>query len=133
MNLSISLLEKFNVFLNILFNFSSILVEWFVLQYKHFYFIKLSLTLSYSGKQLQSLHLNLWIPSERLSTRFDNEFGINLALSKKFILYDKGTTLSIPSLSTFVISFLLEQKRFWTFPYFPQDFRIVPQNRLLIL
>ena len=36
--------------------------------------------------QSQSLLLILKIPSARLSTRFNNEFSINLALSINFIL-----------------------------------------------
>ena len=60
------------------------LFEYHSLQDKHFYFIKLSLTKSYLRKQSQSLRLILWILSVRLSTIFDNEPDINLALSINF-------------------------------------------------
>ena len=33
------------------------------------------------------MHLSLWNPSERLSTRLDNELDINLMVSINFILY----------------------------------------------
>ena len=65
---------------------------WFLLQYKYFYFIKLSLNVVHSRKQSQSLyltpqtsyffssysylHLNLWICSARLLARFDNRLTI---------------------------------------------------------
>ena len=85
-DLLISLLENLNVFWNLFYNSSSILFKYFLLQDKHLYFIKVSLTLSYSRKQWQSLHLILWISSVRLSTGFDNEVDINLALEMNFIL-----------------------------------------------
>ena len=44
------------------------------------------------------------IPSARLSTRFDNELAINLALSINSILQDIVTTFSLSSLSIFVAS-----------------------------
>ena len=69
----------------------------------HSYFIKLSLTLSYSRKKNESLDLIVWIPSARLSTRFDNEHAINHALSINFNL-NEIVIFSFPSLSTFVTS-----------------------------
>ena len=58
--------------------------------------IKLVLTLSYLKQEAQSFHLNLWIPSIRLSTRFDNELAIKyiLVLSVHFILQDIVTIFS---------------------------------------
>ena len=50
------------------------------MQDKHLHFIKSSLTLSYSSKQSQSLHLILWISSARLSARFENEGAIEFLL-----------------------------------------------------
>ena len=81
----------------------SIFFELFLLQDKNLWFIKLLLALSNSKKkkkkkeerkkekkekkkQLQSLTLILWIPSARLSTRFENELVINFALLINFIL-----------------------------------------------
>ena len=84
-NLLILLLENLDVFLNSFFSSSSVLFHYFLLQDKHLYFMKLSLTLSCSRKQSQSLHLILQIHSVGLSTRFDNELAINLALSNLFL------------------------------------------------
>ena len=47
------------------------------------------------------------ISSVRLSTRFDNEFVINHALSINFILKDIVKPLLLPSLSIAVISFYI--------------------------
>ena len=41
----------------------------------------------YSRQDLQSVHSLLQSPSERLSTRLDNELEINLKLLINFILY----------------------------------------------
>ena len=56
------------------------------MQNRDLYFIKLFLTLSYSRKHSQSLHLTFRISSARLSTRVQNELAINLAVSMTFIL-----------------------------------------------
>ena len=50
------LLENLNVFLSFFFNSSLSLFEYSLLQDKHLRFIKLSLTISYSKTQSQSLH-----------------------------------------------------------------------------
>ena len=75
-NWLISSLENLNVFLNWFFNSSLSLFDKFSLHDKHLYFNKLSLSHLYSRKQLQFLHLILWITSSRLSTRFDYEIAI---------------------------------------------------------
>ena len=58
-NLLISLLENLNWFLNLFFDSSLIQFQYSLLQDKYLYFIKLSLILSYSRTQPQSLHLIL--------------------------------------------------------------------------
>ena len=47
---------------------------------------KIVLETSYSRKQSQPLYLILWIPSARLSARYDDELAINIALSINLIL-----------------------------------------------
>ena len=43
----------------------------------------------------------------KLSARLDNELDMNLKLSINFVLYDTFIISSLPSLSTFVICFLI--------------------------
>ena len=50
-------------------------------------FFTSSMTL-YSRQELQFMHLILWSPWKRLSTRLDNELDINLKLSINFMLYE---------------------------------------------
>ena len=54
----------------------------------------------------------------KLSTRLDNELDINLKLSIDFILYDIFTILSLPSLSIFVICFLIGTEKVISFSVF---------------
>ena len=51
------------------------------------------------------LHLILWIPSEKLLTRFDNVLAINLALSINCNMYNMFFVISSPFLSFLVTSF----------------------------
>ena len=52
----------------------------------------------------RDLHLILWILSERLLTRFDNELAINLALSINCNMEDIYFVISSPFLSILVTS-----------------------------
>ena len=83
-------------------------------KYKHLHFIKLFLTLLYTRKHLQSLIL--WILSARLSTRFDNEFATNLALSINPL-----------------ISFSIGTEKVCTFLCLAHEIQIVPRTCFLIL
>ena len=88
-NLLILLLENVKCILESLFKF---FINTFY--YKINTYILLSCNLRFGikkkkqqkTKQLQSSQLVLWIPSARLSTRFDDELAINLALLTNFIL-----------------------------------------------
>ena len=53
------------------------------------------------------LHLILWIPSDRLLTRFDNELAINLVLSVNCNIWDIFFVISSPILSIVVTSFFI--------------------------
>ena len=115
-----SLLE--NLFLNYSFDSSSSLFKQSLWQDKHLYFIKSSLTFSYSRKQSQSLHLIYIIPSARLSTRFDDEAAINLVLSIDFIFH-------------FVSLFSIGIKKVLFFNIFLKTFKFslkFPQSSLII-
>ena len=95
--------------------------------------MRLFLALSYSRKQLQSLHLLLWIRSMILSTSFDGEVAINFILSINFILQDIVSTLSLPSLSIFITSFFIGTENFlnfllfFTFLFFTYFFKLICQ------
>ena len=101
-NLLVSCLENSNVFLNFFFNSSSSSIEKSLLQDRQLYSIKLLLKFFYSRKQLQFLHLSLWITPVKLSTRFDSDVTINLMLSMSFISCDINSVVLLPSLSIFV-------------------------------
>ena len=101
-NLLVSCLENSNVFLNFFFNSSSSLIEKSLFQDRQLYSIKLLLKFFYSRKQLQFLHLSLWITPVKLSTRFDSDVTINLMLSMSFISCDINSVVLLPSLSIFV-------------------------------
>ena len=101
-----------------------------MLEHKHLYSIKPSLKYSlkdyfmYLRKQWQylylipqvlhflslclHLHLILWIPSERLLTRFDNELAINLVLSINCNMYKIFFGTCSPFWSILVTSFSIE-------------------------
>ena len=64
-----------------------------------------------SCKQQLFLHLTLWIPSTRLSTRYDEGIPINPALSISFILFDGATIFLLFSLATFLIYFSIGNKK----------------------
>ena len=65
----------------------------------------------------------------KLSARLDNELDINLKLSVDFILCDIFTTLSLSSLSIFVISFLIGTEKVIYFSAFsPKHSNICPLN-----
>ena len=106
-NLLVSCLENSNVFLNFFFNSSSSSIEKSLLQDRQLYSIKLLLKFFYSRKQLQFLHLSLWITPVKLSTRFDSDVTINLMLSMSFISCDINSVVLLPSLSisVFFINF----------------------------
>ena len=108
-NLLASCLENSNVFLNFFFNSSSSSIEKSLLQDRQLYSIKLLLKFFYSRKQLQFLHLSLWITPVKLSTRFDSDVTINLMLSMSFISCDINSVVLLPSLSIFIfcINFFL--------------------------
>ena len=101
-NLLVSCLENSNVFLNFFFNSSSSSIEKSLLQDRQLYSIKLLLKFFYSRKQLQFLHLSLWITPVKLSTRFDSDVTINLMLSMSFISCDINSVVLLPSLSIFI-------------------------------
>ena len=101
-NLLVSCLENSNVFLNFFFNSSSSSIEKSLFQDRQLYSIKLLLKFFYSRKQLQFLHLSLWITPVKLSTRFDSDVTINLMLSMSFISCDINSVVLLPSLSIFV-------------------------------
>ena len=131
-NLLVSCLENSNVFLNFFFNSSSNSIEKSFLQDGQSYYIKLLLTFLYSRKQLQFLHLSLWIPPVKL-TGFDSNVAINLRLYMNLILHDIKPAVLLPSLSIFTTSFLLGWKRSYTFYYFLQYSQIDHQIHLLVL
>ena len=97
------------------------------MQDNHLYFIKSSLTLSYSRKQLQSLHLSLWIPSVILSTRFDNELNINLALSINLNFIRSGCYIFFTSFINFCNFF------FYLSSIFPRTFKLSLINLMIHL
>ena len=101
-NLLVSCLENSNVLLNFFFNSSSSSIEKSLFQDRQLYSIKLLLKFFYSRKQLQFLHLSLWITPVKLSTRFDSDVTINLMLSMSFISCDINSVVLLPSLSIFV-------------------------------
>ena len=70
---------------------------WLLLRFRQLNINNPSLVDIYSRKDLQSKHLLLWSPSERSSTRLDNELDINSKLSKNFILYVIVLLFSISS------------------------------------
>ena len=76
-----------NVFANLLTKVLLKYFLWFLLHFKQLNINALSLVNMYSKQDLQSLHLLLWSPSERLTTRVDDELYINLRLAINFILY----------------------------------------------
>ena len=92
-----------------------------MLQHKHFHSIQSSSKLIYSRKQSQYsylipkvpnflslcpyLHLILWTPSEKLSTRFNNELAINLALLTNCNMQGIFFVISSPFLSILASSF----------------------------
>ena len=98
-NLLMSWLENLYTLKNRSFNFSSNLRWLLLLQQKHLYSIESFLKFVYPRKHLQNLylipqvsyflwscsylHLILWIPSEKLLTKFDKKIAINLVLSGK--------------------------------------------------
>ena len=86
------------------FNSSSSLIENL---YWQLYSIKLLLTFLYSRKQLQFLHLRLWIPPFKLSTRFDSDVAINPILFMNFILYDINSVVLLLFLPIFTTSFFI--------------------------
>ena len=67
----------------------------------------------------------------RLLTRFVNDLTINLALSINFILCKIFIISSLPSLSTFQLSFFIRTEKVWYFLRFPHDIQIIPQTPLL--
>ena len=97
-------LKNSNVFFNFFFNSSSSLIENL---YWQLYSIKLLLTFLYSRKQLQFLHLRLWIPPFKLSTRFDSDVAINPILFMNFILYDINSVVLLLFLPIFTTSFFI--------------------------
>ena len=58
-----------------------------------------SLTATYSGQDLISLHLLLWSPLARSSARLECELAINFMLPINFILYVTASPFSFPFLS----------------------------------
>ena len=76
-----------NVFANLLTKVLLKYFLWFLLHFKQLNINALSLVNMYSKQDLQFLHLLLWSPSERLTTRVDDELYINLRLAINFILY----------------------------------------------
>ena len=76
-----------NVFANLLTKVLLKYFLWFLLHFKQLNINALSLVNMYSKQDLQFLHLLLWSPSERLTTRVDDELYINLWLAINFILY----------------------------------------------
>ena len=54
----------------------------------------------------------------KLQTRLDNELDLNLKLSINFIFYDIFIILSLPSLSIFVICFLIGSEKVIYFSVF---------------
>ena len=64
----------------------------------------------------------------KLLTRFDNELDINLKLSINLILYDISTVLSLPSLSIFVICFLIDTEKLIYLSAFPPKHLNCPLN-----
>ena len=85
---------------------------WFLLHFKQLKINWLSFIFMCSRQDLQSLHLLLWNPSERLSTRLDNKMDINLKLSMNFILYVTA--------SSFSSSFLIGTESYTYFVFFPK-------------
>ena len=76
-----------NVFANLLTKVLLKYFLWFLLHFKQLNINALSLVNMYSKQDLQFLHLLLWSPSERLTTRVDDELYIILRLAINFILY----------------------------------------------
>ena len=68
-------------------------------------------------------HLILWISSVMLSTKFDNDFAINLALSQKFVIL-----MSFAFLSMLLTSFVIQTKRLLYFSVFCPRQLISPSN-----
>ena len=79
--------KNINVFANLLTKVLLKYFLWFLLHFKQLNINALSLVNMYSKQDLQFLHLLLWSPSERLTTRVDDELYINLRLAINFILY----------------------------------------------
>ena len=67
---------------------------------------------------IQENNFHLYIHFVGLSTRFDNEVAINLALLINFILSDIVRTLSLQSLSIFITPVSFETEKVLYFPVF---------------
>ena len=116
------------VFIRIYNLFIKYLLKYFLCFLLHFRQLNInnsSLVDIYSRQALQSVHLSMRSPSERLLRRLDNELGINLMLSINLILY-----VIVLLFSCF--SFIL-LKRLCTFLCFLQDIQSVLQILLLTL
>ena len=100
------LLQKLYVLENLLIKSISKSLLQFLSQFRHLNFNKVLSTFIYSRLDLQSTH-SLCNPSERLSTKLDNEVHINLQLSINFNLCEMFTIFSPPSISFFVIFLLI--------------------------
>ena len=71
------------------------------------------------------MHLSLWSPSDKLSTRLDNELDINLKLSINFSSY----LIALPLSS----SFLIGTKKCYIFLYFLPSIQVEHQILLVAL
>ena len=103
------------------------------LQHKHLYSIKSPLNFVHWRKILYlilhvshflwsspKLDLILWIPSERLLTRFDNELALNCALSISCNMQDKCFVISSLLLSILVMSFSIDTRKILYFSVFSE-------------
>ena len=69
---------------------------WFLLHFRQLNTNNSSLVDMYSRQDLQSVHLSLWNPSARLSTRLDNGIDINSkAISKLYFVCNCLTTFKL--------------------------------------
>ena len=123
--------ENLHVLKNLAFSFSSNFCWQFLLQHKNLYSIKSLLKFVYSVKESQHLyliaqvshflsscpylHLSLWIPSERLLTRFYDKLAINLALSINCNMLDIFFVISSPFLSILLTSCSIESVKLMYF------------------
>ena len=79
--------QNLYAFANLFTKFSLRYFLWFLLHFKQLSVNKLYLTSTYFTQDLQSLHLQLQILSERVSRRPDTELAMNLTLSINFISF----------------------------------------------